>query len=421
MFGPPVAETAPCPPPAGAPGRRAPPRNVGSSTRSEDRRPSTSWRGPWGRRRPRAARSWWRRPSGATARSPPAGRPRPCGRSCRARRSSRRPRVSCGQAARRRAPGPPRHPAAGGQSPLLANLARVAESARLRDVPEQEVRGLRRAVQAEAAKVVRPSEIAEVVGELDPTERDALTEVLIQTGLVPEEHREVLEAAVRPGGYSDKLAGATAWVALARRYAFVAVALPLVELLLSFICGRLVCHVPLAGWLRTDAGLGLLTACASGFGAYLLSPAYAILQKDPIATVQRALAAKSSSPEEHAPGSQPLLAQPPTMVARLDADLRPVLEAAVPGVPYDDFRRAALCLAVALVLFVLGTLWTVVGLVELLAAGGCSVLLVRGSANSHSCSSGCAAWSSPASSVSFSTFTRSFRNIKSARTARRSQ
>ncbi|CAK0891850.1 unnamed protein product [Prorocentrum cordatum] len=109
------------------------------------------------------------------------------------------------------------------------------------------------------------------------------------------------------------------------------------------------------------------------------------------------------------------------MVARLDADLRPVLEAAVPGVPYDDFRRAALCLAVALVLFVLGTLWTVVGLVELLAAGGCSVLLVRGSANSHSCSSGCAAWSSPASSVSFSTFTRSFRNIKSARTARRSQ
>jgi len=256
--------------------------------------------------------------------------------------------------------------------PLIANLMQVAAQVKVRDIPVDELRNMQQVVQLEAVKVVQPRELLEVVRELNHDERETLAEALIEAKVVPEEQREMLEEAVRPGGYTDQLADAMSLVAMAHSYAWVAIALPGIEFILSLICGLLPCHVPLASWLRQDAILGLMTAGMARCAAHVLSPVSAQLQEDPMGMVQRLQVAGPSLSSLRRAASNMLSGS-----HGLEDQLQPMLGVAVPGIPLDVFRKAAICLAITAVLVVLGTLWAAIGLLEFLAAGvaGCAVAI----------------------------------------------
>merc|ERR1719198_1356950 len=127
------------------------------------------------------------------------------------------------------------------QDPLVENLLRVAKEARFNEMPKDELAGMAQAAQGEAHRLIQPQQLLDVVAELDPSEREQLTEALVEARVVPEEQRGVLEEAVRPGGYADKLGGALTVAAKAREYAWVFIVLPVAEFLIAILLDNFGC------------------------------------------------------------------------------------------------------------------------------------------------------------------------------------
>lgn len=244
--------------------------------------------------------------------------------------------------------------ASGDQPPaFVENLLRVAKEARFNEMPQGDLRSIAQAVQSEAIHVVQPQQLLDVVHELNPQEREQLTEALVDAKVVPEEQRGVLEEAVRPGGYADKLGTALAMATTASEYKWVAVALPATELLLALILGFFPCGVSLVFWLQLDGILALLGAGAVFFSSHTLGPAYEKLREDPVGAVQR------WQTNGNAGG------------------LRARMQAAIPSVEFESYHpQGAIGVAAVVILVLIGGVWAVVGVFELLgtAVFGCSTL-----------------------------------------------
>jgi len=240
----------------------------------------------------------------------------------------------------------------GQQDPLVENILRVAKEARFNEMPRDELTGMAQAAQGEAQRLIQPQQLLDVVSELNPNEREQLTEALVEARVVPEEQRGVLEEAVRPGGYADKLGGALRMANQAQRYAWVFIVIPIVEFVLALIFGYFACGTPLVAWLRFDALLALCMAGAVYFTGHTLAPVYQKLNEDPVGAVQRWQS----------------VADVPSWKVRL--------ETAVPGVDFETYRAGAAGLAATVILILVGAVWAVVGVLELLATVimGCSVV-----------------------------------------------
>mmetsp|Transcript_43731 Transcript_43731/g.79824 ORF Transcript_43731/g.79824 Transcript_43731/m.79824 type:complete len:471 (-) Transcript_43731:71-1483(-) len=233
-------------------------------------------------------------------------------------------------------------------TPLVENLLRVAKEARFNEMPKEELVMISHSAQAEATRVVQPQHLLDVVTELNSQEREQLTSALVDAHVVPEGQRGVLEEAIRPGGYADKLAGALALAKKLKPYAWVALGLPALEFVLSLIMSLFSCGVPLAAWLRADAILMLCLVGAGFATSHIFSPVYAKLEEDPFGTVQRWQTA----------------GQDPHKARNLEARLR----TAVPNVALDTYRYTALGVAICALLFLLGAAWAILGVVYLLGA-----------------------------------------------------
>jgi len=229
------------------------------------------------------------------------------------------------------------------QDPMVANLLKITKEARFNEMPPQELQQMAQAAQGQAHKLIQPQQLLDVVAELKPEERERLTEALVEAHVVPEEQRGVLEEAVRPGGYADKLAGALGLAATAQQYAWVFVVLPIVEFVLSLIFGYMKCGTPLVAWLRFDSLLALCVAGAAYFTGHTLAPVYQKLKEDPMGAVQRWQSVQDVR------------------------SWKTRLETAVPGVEFDTYRAGAAGLAASVLLVLIGAVWAVIGVLELLA------------------------------------------------------
>jgi len=247
-------------------------------------------------------------------------------------------------------------PSAGGDStgapPLLRNALRLAQSARLEQLPAEELSSLAQEAQLAAERAGGPEALLGAVGELAAEERGRLAEALVEARMVPEEHRAAVEAAVRPGGYADRLAAGLRLLDLVCACkGLCTFAPPLLELLLAWAVGSLPCGAPLAGWLRVDALLTLAVAAAVWRVGDKLDPVYQKLRTNPMGSVQQW-----------------------QQVAHESKDWRVRLEAAVPGVSLATYQAGGTAVVACFGLELLGTAWAAVGLLELVAATmlGCS-------------------------------------------------
>lgn len=242
----------------------------------------------------------------------------------------------------------------GDQPPLFVeNLLSVFREARFNEMPPGDLREIAQVAQKEAVHVVQPQQLLDVVHELNPQEREQLTEALVEARVVPEDQRGVLEEAVKPGGYADKLGTVFAMANTASEYKWVAVALPAAELLIGLIVGFFSCGVGLVFWLQLDGILALMGAGAIFFSAHTLGPVYEKLREDPVGAVQRWQTVDQSR------------------------GFRARFETTIPGVDFDSYHPQGLIGVVAMVVLVLiGAVWAVVGVVELLGTMvfGCSTL-----------------------------------------------
>jgi hypothetical protein len=229
------------------------------------------------------------------------------------------------------------------QDPMVENLLKITKEARFNEMPPQELQSMAQAAQGQAHKLMQPQQLLDVVAELRPEEREQLTEALVEAHVVPEEQRGVLEEAVRPGGYADKLAGVLNLAAKVQQYAWVFVALPAFEFVLSLIFSYMSCGTPLVAWLRFDSLLALCVAGAAFFTGHTLAPVYQKLKEDPMGAVQRWQSVQDVR----------------SWKARL--------ETAVPGVDFETYRAGAFGLAASVLLILIGAVWAVIGVLELLA------------------------------------------------------
>eukprot|EP00929_Paragymnodinium_shiwhaense_P043882 TRINITY_DN22533_c0_g1_i1.p1 TRINITY_DN22533_c0_g1~~TRINITY_DN22533_c0_g1_i1.p1 ORF type:complete len:497 (-),score=116.27 TRINITY_DN22533_c0_g1_i1:276-1766(-) len=239
-------------------------------------------------------------------------------------------------------------------SHLAQNLLMVVHNARLDKMSKQETMDVMQVAQHEVAHLAQPQQLLDVVSELNADEREQLTETLVEAHVVPEEQRGVLEEAVRPGGYADKLALAMAWLERAKSYAWVALALPGAELVIGILTGSLSCGAPLAAWLRYDGVVALCGAGAMAFSAHTLAPVYQTLSADPIGVVQR----WQTAPESYSWKTR--------------------LSVAVPGTQFELYRTGAIGVIAAVAFVILGAVGAVIALFEWLAslALGCNGLVL---------------------------------------------
>lgn len=238
------------------------------------------------------------------------------------------------------------------QEPLVENLLRVAKEAKFNEMPPEELRGMAQTVRGQARTLMQPQQLLDVVQELNQDEREQLTEALVEANVVPEEQRGVLEEAVRPGGYADKLGALLRFAAKAREYAWVFIVLPIAEFVLAIILGSLTCGTPLIVWLRVDSLLALCAAATVVVTGFILAPVYRKLNEDPVGAVQRwqmPLDARGPNGEY----------RQPTWKARL--------EATVPGVDFDTYRFGGVGIIAIVLLVLLGAVWAVLGVIYLVA------------------------------------------------------
>jgi len=234
--------------------------------------------------------------------------------------------------------------------PLVRNLLLLAGEAKLAELPEHEIAEIAAEVRSEAVCLAEPQQLADTVAELRPDEREQLTDTLVEVKVVPEEQRGLLQEAVRPGGYADRLASALRLLGRARKKMWIFALLPAAELLLAILLGALPCGTPLLAWLRGDSILALGQVCCLYFAYYTLAPAYKQVQFDLVGALHR------------------------WRVAANEPDVWERLDKAVPGVDRDVWRTGGACILAFVLLSVLGILWLVLGALEILGtvAYGCS-------------------------------------------------
>lgn len=249
--------------------------------------------------------------------------------------------------------GPPQPPPPGSEeqpSALVQNLLYLANQAKLSELPKHELEEIATQVKSEAVHLLDPQQLVDVVVELRPDERAQLTDTLVEVKVVPEEQKGLLQEAVQPGGYADKLAAVLRLMSKARRKVWILGLLPAAELLLAIVLGSLPCGTSLVGWLRGDSIIALAQVASVSFLHCTLAPAYRKFQSDPVGTLHRWRAASQES------------------------DLLSRFESTIPGVHADTWRMGGIGLFAFALLIVIGTVWLLVGALELMGtvAYGCS-------------------------------------------------
>lgn len=232
--------------------------------------------------------------------------------------------------------------------PLVVNLLKVANSAHLEKVPPETWGALAEAAEAEVKESVRPQHVADVLKQLDEGERSQLTDILVETKVVPEAQRSTVDEVFKPGGHADKLHTGLSWAMAVRRWSPALLLLPVVECMLAY--GPLMQGGgTLASWLRFDCWLtfGLVAAMAYTMSASM--PLVDVLGKDPLGAVRRA--SETSGPEA-------------------------ALRAALPGVPLSHMKRVAAGAVAAVALALCSLCWGALGalLVPVAALSRCSPL-----------------------------------------------
>merc|ERR1712232_624074 len=141
-------------------------------------------------------------------------------------------------------------------SPLVENLLHVLEAARFHQMPEEEMASM---VEEMQKMVHKPEQLLEVVAELDPEEREQLTDTLVEARVVSEERRGLLAETVRPGGHADKLSLAIWMVDKVCAKAWIFALLPCAELVAAAVFHAEVspsiserCDSELVAWIRGD-------------------------------------------------------------------------------------------------------------------------------------------------------------------------
>lgn len=200
--------------------------------------------------------------------------------------------------------------------PLVVNLLKVANAARLEEVPPETWAEVAEVAQAEAAQALRPQDAVAMLTQLGAGERAQFAQVLVQAQVIPKEQRGTVEAAVRPGGYVEKLQPVLAWATVAHRYAPAFAALPLLELLLAYRVLSGSGGGLLVAWLRLDAWLTLVLSAAAASAWRSLGPVRRQLEEDPLGAWHRGSSAVGSLGER--------------------------LQAAFPGMPSGAAQRALL-------------------------------------------------------------------------------
>ncbi|CAK9002822.1 unnamed protein product [Durusdinium trenchii] len=236
---------------------------------------------------------------------------------------------------------------------LTRNVGVLVKEAKIDQMPPAEKRQLAQEIQQDAAELVQPQQLIEVVAELKPEERERMTEALIEAKLVPEEHKGVLEEAMRPGGSADKLVAALKMWTLVEEYALAIVALPFLELLLALVFGGLSCDSGLSAWLRADAWFSCLMMGGGWFCHLQMAPVLQAARQDPLALAQRW--------QQHQ-----------------DLPVSRRLEQLVPGVEIGAYQLGAVGAAAAVIFLLIGLANTIVGLMELLGTlvMGCAIFVV---------------------------------------------
>uniref|UniRef100_A0A7S4SYN2 Uncharacterized protein n=1 Tax=Alexandrium monilatum TaxID=311494 RepID=A0A7S4SYN2_9DINO len=239
-------------------------------------------------------------------------------------------------------------------APLVRNLLILAGEAKLSELPQGELKELVDEVKVEAAHLVEPTQLVDVVLELGPDEREQLTDALVEVKVFPEEQRGLLQEAVRPGGYADRLASVMRLLGRARKRMWIFALLPAAELLLALLLGGLSCGTSLLAWLRGDSILALGQVGALYFAYYTLAPVYREVQCDIVGLVQRWRAA----------GQQ--------------QDFWKRLEDTVPGVDPEVWRMGGASILVFALFTVVGAFWMFLGILELMGtmAYGCSSVVL---------------------------------------------
>eukprot|EP00930_Biecheleria_cincta_P091606 TRINITY_DN81207_c0_g1_i1.p1 TRINITY_DN81207_c0_g1~~TRINITY_DN81207_c0_g1_i1.p1 ORF type:complete len:445 (-),score=85.88 TRINITY_DN81207_c0_g1_i1:31-1332(-) len=239
--------------------------------------------------------------------------------------------------------------------PLVQNVMRLVQEARFDQMSQQEQKVLAQEARSSAMQLAQPEQLLEVVQELKPEEREQLTDALVDAKVVPPEQREVVEQAIRPGGYADQVSTTLQYVEMVREHSMYIVIVPFVELVLSMIVGFMTCGSGLTTWLRTDAINGLATLAACYIGVQKLSPVYEGIRADPMGALQRwqISGAEGRSTRER-------------------------IQMLVPGVAPETYQVGVICLVIALIFVLFGLIGAVVGVFELLASMvvGCSSFVV---------------------------------------------
>mmetsp|Transcript_91170 Transcript_91170/g.232027 ORF Transcript_91170/g.232027 Transcript_91170/m.232027 type:complete len:274 (+) Transcript_91170:858-1679(+) len=193
-------------------------------------------------------------------------------------------------------------------------------------------------------QALQPEQFLHIVAALRPEEREEIAGLLVEGDLVPEEQLGMLEETIRPGGHADKVAFFLWVYGQVRRYHWLLIVLPMLELALAIALGGLPCKRPLAVWLRGDAVLAMAASIAILSAGQVFSRVVDRLCADPVGSLRRW---KASDPED---------------------DLLARVEAVLPGVELDPQSPgfiALLCLGLVLLT---GVLWLFIGLYELPAA-----------------------------------------------------
>lgn len=226
--------------------------------------------------------------------------------------------------------------------PVVKNLQAIMQETSLGELSRQEVAQLAEEVQSRALQEVQPERLLGMVSELRPKDRERLSLALAEGCALPEDQRGLVEAAVRPGGFTDKLTPLLWLFGEARRRTWVLFGPPVVELILALACTGLPCSWPLAGWLRGDAVLSLCVAILIECLLRSLNPVLQKLRADPMGAAKRWSSMKG------------------------DDDIIRRLEAVTPGLDLGPCTSGGLGFIFLCVLLVIGVMWLMMGVAELL-------------------------------------------------------
>jgi len=143
----------------------------------------------------------------------------------------------------------------------------------------------------------KPQILLDTVTALDEKPRHHLMKTLERADAVPREHKRLIKAAVKPGGYADRLAHIREWVNLAHKRRWLFPILALLELIFSLQLGSGLClaeapehrgHHCLCAkaegdvhWLFWDALSALALSAAAAFTGNELAPMLQQLGQDP--------------------------------------------------------------------------------------------------------------------------------------------